>query len=70
MGWLAVALRSVGAVFGAALPFLKQRFAERAVGDAPVDVPASVTDDLMDASLRRLGEFIDPAGFIRKPCSG
>lgn len=57
MGWFAVTLRSVGTVLGAAWPFLKQRFAERAAGDAPGDVPASVSDDLMDASLRRLGEL-------------
>lgn len=57
MGWLTEAMRLLGTVLGAALPFLKQRFAERAAGGAPEDVPASVTDDLMDGALLRLGEL-------------
>jgi len=55
MAWLAVALRSVGTALGAVLPFLKQRFAERSAGKNPADVALSISDDVMDGALLRLG---------------
>lgn len=67
MEWLAVALRSASTALGAALPFLKQRYAERSAGKAPGEVVPSVTDDMMDAALLRLG-VLKPEDPLWKRC--
>ena len=55
MGLLATVLRSAGSMLGALLPLFKQRYAERSAGKAPEGVPPSISDDLLDAALARLG---------------
>ena len=67
MGWLVVALKSVGTVLGAAWPFLKQRFAERSAGRSPIDAGRSITDGVMDAALLRLGA-LSPEDPLWKRC--
>lgn len=55
MDWLSTLLRPVGAVLGALMPSLKQRYAERKAGEHPSAVATSVADDVLDAALIRLG---------------
>lgn len=57
MGFSATVLRFLGSAISALRPMLKQRYAERAAGKSPTEVPLSVADDVLDAALTRLGEL-------------
>jgi hypothetical protein len=67
MAWLTVALRSVGTTLSAVLPFLRQRFSERVAGKNPADVPASLSDEVMNGALQRLGT-LEPEDPLWKRC--
>lgn len=67
MAWLTVALRSVGTALSAVLPFLRQRFLERVAGKNPADVPPSLSDEIMNGALQRLGT-LEPEDPLWKRC--
>lgn len=52
--WLSL-LKPIGALFGALLPSIRQRNAERTAGKLPTAVAPSVVDDVLDGAMVRLG---------------
>lgn len=55
MAWLEALLKSASTALGALLPFLRQRNAERAASKSPESVAVSVSDEVLDGALLRLG---------------
>lgn len=51
----ATVMRVVSSAISALLPVFRQRYAERSAGKFPTEVPLSITDEVLDAALARLG---------------